>query len=87
MVVGAQSVAAMIWDKKYTNQLQSLNIRFFMNTNFSRMQTYIRPEMQVLKIETQSVLAGSGNPTITNPPMQWDTRKKDVPWSNANEEE
>ena len=51
-----------------------------------KLCTYVRPEIEVCEIETSSVLATSGDPSITNPPMVWGTQKKDFSWQNAVEE-
>ena len=54
-----------------------------MYTNFSKLQTYVRPEVWALQLAPQSLLAASGNPSITNPPMEWGTQKKGFPWENT----
>ena len=66
-----------------------------MNKNYSKLRTYVRPEVKTLLLDFQSVLASSGNPSITNPPMPWETngnpsitnppmpwgtQKKEFPW-------
>lgn len=37
-------------------------------------RNYLKPELTTLNLESQSVLASS-NPSITNPPMQWETNE------------
>ena len=69
-----------------------------MNKNNSNLRTYVRPEVKTLLLDFQSVLASSGNPSITNPPMEWETngnpsisnptfpwesQKKDSPWDSG----
>ena len=69
-----------------------------MNKNNSKLQTYVRPEVEIFHLDFQSVLASSGNPSITNPPMEWETngnpsisnptlpwesQKKDSPWDSG----
>ena len=51
-----------------------------MNKNDSKLRTYVRPEVEIFHLDFQSVLASSGNPSITNPPMPWGTQKKEFPW-------
>lgn len=55
----------------------------FMKTSSSEKLYYQSPEVRVVQLDLQTVLASSGNPTITNPPMQWDTRKKNFPWEET----
>ena len=50
------------------------------------LRAYLRPEVEIFQVESQSVLAVSGNPTIINPPMEWGTQKKDYPWQKETEE-
>ena len=54
-----------------------------MNTNFSKLRTYVSPKVKTLQLDAQSLLAASGNPSITNPPMEWGTQKKDYPWEKT----
>lgn len=54
-----------------------------MNKNNSNLRLYERPEVKTLHIAPQSLLAASGNPSITNPPMQWGTQKKNFPWEET----
>jgi hypothetical protein len=42
------------------------------------LSTYVRPEIEVCDIETSSVLATSGDPSITNPSLGWDTEDDDI---------
>lgn len=56
-----------------------------MNKNSSKLRTYVRPEVKTLLLDSQSVLASSGNPSITNPPMPWGTQKKEFPWKEEGE--
>ena len=58
-----------------------------MNKNYSKLRTYVRPEVKTLLLDFQSVLASSGNPSITNPPMPWGPQKKEVPWKEEKVEE
>lgn len=44
-----------------------------MNRNSSKLRTYVRPEVRTVQLSSQSVLASSGNPSITNPSMPWET--------------
>ena len=35
-------------------------------------QSYVKPQMQLLEVDVKtSILTGSGDPTITNPGMEW----------------
>ena len=61
----------------------TLRHNLFMNTNFSKLRTYVRPKVKTLQLAPQSLLATSGNPSITNPPMEWGTQKKSFPWENT----
>lgn len=60
----------------------------------NKRNTYLKPEVMILHLDCQSVLASS-NPSITNPPMPWEpssssltsnsselwtTQKKNSPW-------
>ena len=58
-----------------------------MNKNNSNLRTYVRPEVKTLLLDFQSVLASSGNPSITNPTMPWGTQKKEFPWKEEKEGE
>ena len=49
----------------------------------STKRTYVSPEVKAVALDFQAVLAASGNPSITNPPMQWGTQKKDYPWEKT----
>ena len=49
----------------------------------STKRTYVSPEAKAVALDFQAVLAASGNPSITNPPMQWGTQKKDFPWEKT----
>ena len=57
-----------------------------MNKNNSKLRTYVRPEVKTLLLDFQSVLAASGKPSITNPPMPWGTQNKEFPWKEEKEE-
>lgn len=39
-------------------------------------KTYLPPEIEIFYFEYQSVLATSGNPSITNPTLPWESQKK-----------
>lgn len=54
-----------------------------MNKNNSKLRSYTRPEVKTLQVDAQSLLAASGNPSITNPPMEWGTQKKNYPWEKT----
>lgn len=54
-----------------------------MNKTLSKLRAYERPEVKTLQLAPQSLLAASGNPSITNPPMQWGTQKKNFPWEKT----
>ena len=54
-----------------------------MKKTHSKLRAYERPEVKTLQLDAQSLLAASGNPSITNPPMQWGTQKKDYPWEKT----
>lgn len=54
-----------------------------MNTVFLKLQDYVPPKITVITIDSQSMLASSGNPSITNPPMEWGTQKNEFPWENT----
>ena len=54
-----------------------------MKTSSSEKIYYQYPEVRVVQLDLQTVLASSGNPTITNPSMQWDTQKKNFPWEET----
>ncbi len=66
----------------------------------NKVRTYLKPEVKTLHLDFQSVLASS-NPSITNPPMQWETnenpsisnpsmpwesQKRDTPWESGDAE-
>lgn len=41
------------------------------------------PQMVVLEVELEfSILTGSGDPTITNPDMEWGVRERRGSWGN-----
>lgn len=67
----------------------------FMKKAQTNLRAYARPQVKIIQFDFQSVLASSGNPSITNPPMEWETnenpsisnpsmpwesQKKDGPW-------
>ena len=54
-----------------------------MNKNNSKLRSYTRPEVKTLQVDAQSLLAASGNPSITNPPLEWGTQKKNYPWEKT----
>ena len=54
-----------------------------MNKDNSKLRAYTRPEVKALQLDAQSLLAASGNPSITNPPMEWGTQKKNYPWEKT----
>ena len=54
-----------------------------MNKNNSKLRAYTCPEVKTLQLDAQSLLAASGNPSITNPPMEWGTQKKNYPWEKT----
>lgn len=54
-----------------------------MITVFSKQLAYLPPKITVIAIEPLSMLASSGNTTITNPPMEWGTQKNEFPWENT----
>ena len=58
-----------------------------MNKNKSKLRTYVRPKVEIFHLDFQSVLASSGNPSISNPPMPWGTQKKEFPWEENKVEE
>ena len=51
-------------------------------------KTYTKPDIKILNLDFQSVLAASGNPSITNPPMEWETNgdpsisNPSLPWES-----
>lgn len=67
----------------------------------SNRLTYVSPKIKAVQLDFQAVLAASGNPSITNPPMQWETngnpsisnpsmpwesQKHDTPWESGDAE-
>ncbi len=53
-----------------------------MTANKIKFRVYNSPELKLLEIDFQSILAAS-NPVITNPPMEWGTEKKEFPWDTS----
>ena len=44
---------------------------------------YEKPQMKIVEMELKiSILAGSGDPTITNPDMGWGVNEKRGSWGN-----
>lgn len=56
-----------------------------MTANKIKFRVYNSPELKLLEIDFQSILAAS-NPVITNPPMEWGTEKKEFPWDTEKKE-
>lgn len=46
-----------------------------MKRNQSEKKNYVCPKVEMLQMGSQSVLATSGNPSITNPSMGWSTQR------------
>jgi hypothetical protein len=46
-------------------------------------KTYLPPKIEIFYFEYQSVLATSGNPSITNPTLPWESQKKKSIWDDA----
>lgn len=41
-----------------------------------KKQSYVKPQIHLLEVDVKtSILTGSGDPTITNPDMEWDSRE------------
>lgn len=53
----------------------------------NKRNAYLKPKVKALHLDFQSVLAAS-NPSITNPPMQWETNENpsisnpSMPWES-----
>lgn len=47
-------------------------------------QSYVKPQMQLLEVDVKtSILTGSGDPTITNPGMEWGANEnRGTSWGN-----
>lgn len=47
-------------------------------------QSYVKPQMQLLEVDVKiSILTGSGDPTITNPGMEWGANEnRGSSWGN-----
>ena len=59
------------------------NTLHFMNKTLSKLRAYERPEVQTFQFAPQLLLAASGNPARTTPPLQWGTQKKNCPWEKT----
>ena len=69
-----------------------------MNNSQRKLRDYVRPEIDVIDVASEPILSVSQDPSISIPPMQWETddeptinnptmpwgtKKKNFPWTDG----